>query len=93
MFLSPTHFHLIMHENNDDFKVRGNYISETNFEFKIFDRLGNLVFKTDNPLEGWNGNYHETNKPCDPGVFVYYLNLECLDGQTYFKKGNVTLLK
>ncbi len=80
-------------ENNDDFKVRGNYISENNFEFKIFDRLGNLVFKTDNPLEGWNGNYHETNKPCDPGVFVYYLNLECLDGQTYFKKGNVTLLK
>jgi hypothetical protein len=44
-------------------------------------------------LEGWNGNYYETDKPCDPGVFVYYLNMECLDGQSYFKKGNVTLLK
>ena len=80
-------------ENNDAFKVRGNYISNNNFEFKVFDRLGNLVFKTENPLEGWNGNYYETDKPCDPGVFVYYLNMECLDGQSYFKKGNVTLLK
>jgi len=80
-------------ENNDDLKVRGNYISNTNFEFKVFDRLGNLVFKTNNPHEGWNGNYYETDKQCDPGVFVYYLKMKCLDGQSYFKKGNVTLLK
>jgi gliding motility-associated-like protein len=80
-------------DNNDQFKVRGNYISDENFEFKVFDRLGNLIFKTNSPNDGWNGNYTDTEKPCDPGVFVYYLNMECLDGQSYFKKGNVTLLK
>ena len=79
--------------NNDEFKVRGNYISEKNFEFKVFDRLGNLVFSTTSPLVGWIGNFSNTEKACDPGVFVYYIKLECLDGQSYFKKGNVTLLK
>ena len=70
-----------------------NYISDENFEFKIFDRLGNIVFKTNNPSDGWKGNFLESNKKCDPGVFVYYLKLDCLDGQKFFKKGNITLLK
>jgi hypothetical protein len=39
------------------------------------------------------GDFLSSEKTCDPGVFVYYINLECLDGQTYFKKGNITLLK
>ena len=78
---------------NDKLTVRGKYISEENFEFKIFDRLGNLVFKTNNPSTGWEGNYLDSETTCKPGVFVYYLDMKCLDGQSYFKKGNVTLLK
>ena len=78
-------------QNNDNLVVRGNYISETNFEFKIFDRLGNMVFSSNNPSQGWDGYYMD--KPCDPGVFVYYLQLDCLDGQSYFQKGNITLIK
>tara|TARA_Y100000589_G_scaffold332313_1_gene391629 strand:+ start:1486 stop:5259 length:3774 start_codon:yes stop_codon:yes gene_type:complete len=76
---------------NEILKVRGNYISPENFVLRIFDRLGNLVFETENPNDGWDGYYND--KPCDPGVFVYYLNLDCIDGQSYFKKGNITLLK
>ena len=79
--------------NNDTLIVRGKYISSENFEFKIFDRLGNIVFKTNNQYKGWSGDFLESNKKCDPGVFVYYLKLDCLDGQKFFKKGNITLLK
>ena len=78
-------------QNNDVFRVRGNYISESNFIIRIFDRLGNLVFESDDQSVGWDGFYKD--RACDPGVFVYYLELDCLDGQRYFKKGNVTLLK
>lgn len=77
--------------SNDLLKVRGNYISKENFVFRVFNRIGNLVFETTDPTQGWDGNFKD--KPCDPGVFVYYLSLDCLDGQTYFKKGNITLLK
>jgi gliding motility-associated-like protein len=77
--------------SNDVLKVRGNYISNQNFVFRVFNRLGNLVFETTDPNQGWSGDFKDT--PCDPGVFVYYISLDCLDGQTYFKKGNITLLK
>ena len=78
-------------QNNDVFRVRGNYVSESNFILRIFDRLGNLVFESNDQSVGWDGFYKD--RACDPGVFVYYLELDCLDGQRYFKKGNVTLLK
>ena len=80
-------------QKNDKLKVRANYISNDNFEFKIFDRLGNIVFKTLDYNIGWNGNYMDSERKCDPGVFVYYVKLKCLDGQEFFQKGNVTLLK
>ena len=35
----------------------------------------------------------DSERKCDPGVFVYYVKLKCLDGQEFFQKGNVTLLK
>ena len=50
-----------------------------------------MVFESNNPNTGWDGKYND--KLCDPGVFVYYLNLDCLDGQNYFKKGNITIIK
>ncbi len=78
-------------KSNDILRVRGNYISKENFIFRVFNRLGNLVFETTDPSQGWNGYFNDS--PCDPGVFVYYLNLDCLDGQSYFKKGNITILK
>ena len=78
-------------QTNDVFKVRGNYIAESNFLLRVFDRFGNMVYETQDQQDGWDGKYKD--KECDPGVFVYYLELDCLDGQHYFKKGNVTLIK
>ena len=73
------------------FKVRGNNIVEEEFVFRIFDRWGNLLFETYDFNKGWDGTHN--GKPCDPGVYVYYFEALCLDNETYFKKGNVTLIK
>ena len=78
-------------ETNELLKVRGSYISNDEFIFRIFDRWGNLVFETYDPTEGWDGTYKE--KACDPGVFVYYFEALCIDNQKYFEKGNITLIK
>lgn len=77
--------------SNELLKVRGSYISNDEFIFRIFDRWGNLVFETYDPTEGWDGTYKE--KACDPGVFVYYFEALCIDNQKYFEKGNITLIK
>lgn len=74
---------------NDTLFVRSTFI--TSMEFKIFDRWGELVFETDDMTEGWDGTYK--GKPVDPAVFVYYLDAVCADLQTFFKKGNVTVVE
>lgn len=75
--------------SNDILFVRGINISE--LEFKIFDRWGELVFETTDQDIGWDGTFK--GKLVDPAVFVYYLDAKCIDGQSYFKKGNVSVLR
>ncbi|MCC7503639.1 MAG: gliding motility-associated C-terminal domain-containing protein, partial [Flavobacteriales bacterium] len=75
--------------NNDLLFVRGRYI--TALEFKVFDRWGEKVFETTDQALGWDAIYK--GKPVDPAVFVYWLKVECEGGQTYFKKGNVTVIR
>jgi len=80
---------------NDIFRVRGpNFL---NFYFAVYNRWGQLVFETNDPTVGWDGNFN--GKPADPGVFAYYLKADCGEGNTssenstLFKKGNVTLIR
>ena len=75
--------------SNDVLFVRG--INILNLEFKIFDRWGELVFETTDQEIGWDGTFK--GKLVDPAVFVYYLDAKCIDGQSYFKKGNVSVLR
>ncbi|MBP8876760.1 MAG: gliding motility-associated C-terminal domain-containing protein [Flavobacteriales bacterium] len=75
--------------NNDVLYVRGRAVERLNFE--LFDRWGELIFQTTDLTRGWDGTYK--GKPVDPAVFVYHLTAYCIDGQRYFTKGNVTVLR
>jgi gliding motility-associated-like protein len=75
--------------NNDLLFVRGRSIST--LDFKLFDRWGELVFETTDQKIGWDATYN--GKPVDPAVFVYWLKVTCIDGQEFFKKGNVTVIR
>ncbi|MBS4027713.1 MAG: PKD domain-containing protein [Ignavibacteriales bacterium] len=76
---------------NDEFYVIGFGITEA--EFKIFNQWGELVFESNQVGQGngWNGKYK--GKLQDIGVYVYYFQGTGIDGQRYFKKGNITLLR
>ncbi|MBX2973881.1 MAG: gliding motility-associated C-terminal domain-containing protein, partial [Flavobacteriales bacterium] len=74
---------------NDVLYVRGNNIAS--LEFMVFDRWGEKVFESDRLDRGWDGTYE--SKPVDPAVFVYHLTAYCVDGQRYFTKGNVTVVR
>ena len=71
--------------HNDVFKPRGTNLFEYNL--RIYDRSGNLVFESDNIDDGWDGTMN--GKPMNSGVFVYYI----LSAGEVVSKGNVTLLR
>jgi hypothetical protein len=81
---------------NDIFTVfSGQGVAMIN-EFKIFDRWGNAVyeggpFPPNDPTFGWNGQLH--GQPMNPAVFVYYVEVEFVDGRKEVLKGDVTLVK
>jgi gliding motility-associated-like protein len=74
---------------NEKVFVRG--VNLTRIDFKIYNRWGELVFETTNIDRGWDGTFRE--KEVDPAVFVYYLEAECVGGQTYIEKGNITVIR
>ena len=75
--------------SNDVLYIRGKIIDE--LYFTIYNRWGEMVFETHNISDGWNGMYK--SKLSESGVYVYYLEVTCIDKQKYFKKGNITLLR
>ncbi|MDX2000801.1 MAG: PKD domain-containing protein [Chitinophagales bacterium] len=77
-------------EKNEVLYVRGLGLNGLK-SFRIFDRWGNMVFQTTDINEGWNGTYN--GSMLDPGVFVYFVETICTNGQTYMKQGNVTLMR
>jgi gliding motility-associated-like protein len=62
-----------------------------NVDFMIFNRFGEMVFRTHDPAEGWDGTYKGIDQPMD--VYVYYFKADCLSGGPVEKKGNITLLR
>ncbi len=75
---------------NDKLYVRGKLVSSVNL-FRIFDRWGALVFETTTINEGWDGTFK--GKDAVPDVYVYYVEVICINGDTTIKKGNVTLIR
>jgi gliding motility-associated-like protein len=74
---------------NDLLFVRGQSI--TSLLFRVYNRWGEKVWETTDPLKGWDGTFQ--GRDCDPAVFDYYLEVVCPGGQEFFKKGNVTLIR
>jgi gliding motility-associated-like protein len=67
-------------------------IGAINYEFEIFDRWGELIFKTTNPKQGWNGYY--MNQECKQDTYVWrvtFKNVVTEKNEIHF--GHVTLLK
>jgi gliding motility-associated-like protein len=60
-------------------------------DFKIFDRWGNLLFRSDKKDFKWDGSYK--SKPCNSGVYAYIVEVTYSDGLSETLSGNITLLR
>jgi gliding motility-associated-like protein len=57
----------------------------------IYNRWGEKVKEFFSQNDSWDGNYN--GQPAEGGVYVYYIEITCIQGQKYSQKGNVTLLR
>ena len=81
--------------SNDYFTVFADYTIKEISEMNVFDKWGNQVFSKQNfapndELQGWNGKYR--NESMNPGVFVYSVTIEFIDGKIGTYHGDLTLL-
>lgn len=76
-------------EQNEILYIRGNNLTEVHLQ--IYDRWGEMVFETFDQNIGWDGTFK--GREVDPAVFVYYLEVTCIDSQEYFEKGNITVIR
>ncbi len=74
---------------NDVFKVRSKILKTMSLE--VYNRWGNLIFKTDDINMSWDGTYKGQIEPAE--VYGYIFSGECLLGEKITLKGNVTLLR
>ncbi|MEY4603155.1 MAG: hypothetical protein RIT43_447 [Bacteroidota bacterium] len=85
----PNTFSPNQNDINDVLRVRGLGITEMNF--RIYNRYGQKVFESTDPLEGWNGMFN--GKPEQSGTFLYMLDYTLINGNSGFLSGNITLIR
>lgn len=76
-------------DNNND--VFHPWFSETPVEYqlRVFNRKGNLLFESSDINIGWDGYYQQILQP--QGVYVYKVRARFKNGKTVVKMGDITL--
>lgn len=75
--------------SNDILYVRGAGIES--IDLKIYNRWGEVVFETTDIKTGWDGKFKGKEQPVE--AYGYVLNVTFVDETTFYKRGNVTLLR
>ena len=70
---------------DDSWLPVGVNLSADGYLLKIYDSHDNLIFKTDNCFEGWNGKVGEV--VCPKGVYNYTLKYMTLNGEKHNASG------
>lgn len=77
---------------NDVFQLLGNLSALKFIEMRIFNRIGEKVFESNNIYFTWDGSYK--GKMLEPQVLVYTLNAVFIDNHSEeLFKGSITLLR
>ena len=89
---------------NDYFKILSNVDEDNNFDngfkeggaiaeidFRIYNQYGILVFRTNDPHEGWDGTFK--GKDENPATFFYLIEYRLINGISSSIHGDVTLYR
>jgi gliding motility-associated-like protein len=93
VFYAPNSFSPDGNGNNDVFMIKGDGIDYSNFEMDIFDRWGELIYKSSDALEGWNGRRNNTGLLLEGDVYIWKVYVKDFIGYRHYYIGHVTLLR
>lgn len=80
---------------NDVFLPLVNGYEAGSYHLMIFDRWGNLIFESEDPLFGWNGKVQDgsSDKICQIDTYVWVINVKEFNGVNHRFRGHVNLVK
>lgn len=78
---------------NDGFLGKGFLEGATNFNMTIWNRWGELVFKTTDYTDEWNGRAQNTGGVSPAGVYVYLVTFTGPRGEPFEFRGFATLVR
>jgi gliding motility-associated-like protein len=76
---------------NQTFKPVGVYVPAANYEFSVYNRLGQMLFMTNDREQGWDGTFNGTFVP--EGVYVYVVRFISATRDEYERRGTVTVIR
>lgn len=74
---------------NESFKPT--YLFVKNYEMRIYNRAGELLFVSNDIEQGWDGNYK--GKEAQQGAYIYMVYLEDFTGEKFNTQGTFTLIR
>jgi len=74
---------------NDVFLAKGKYVNE--FNMKIFNRWGEMIFESENMDIGWDGTHQNNNVP--QGIYIWVIHYKDLKLGRKSLKGHVSVIK
>ena len=63
----------------------------TNYEFQVWNRWGQEIFRSSDNLGGWDGTFN--GEQVQTGVYAYLIKYKNVLNESKFLKGNVTLIR
>lgn len=78
---------------NDDYRGKGFVEGMRNFEMTIYNRWGERVFETNDPLQGWNGQKFNKGEPSPQGVYLCLVTYTTPRGENRELRSYATLLR
>lgn len=76
---------------NDDFGPLGNITAISNYHLQVYNRYGEIVFSSRDPIEKWNGFYK--SKLNSPGSFVWFVAYTYKSRFKRSEQGTVTIIR
>lgn len=78
-------------------KVYGDLLAPEEFEFIVFSKWGSILFESTSLAQmkttGWNGIFKDTGELVSLGVYTFKVKGKFINGKTFEKTGNITLIR
>lgn len=90
-FFVPNTFTVTGDNLNETFRGLG--IGVETLDFRIYDRWGHVIFRTENQTDSWNGKHMNTGPDVPEDIYVWAADILDVLGETHRLRGKVLLLR